>query len=213
MNRLRLPIGVQDFQGLRGRGCYYVDKTPLIRQLVDRGSHYFLSRPRRFGKSLLVDTLRELFSGNEPLFRGLHIHGHWDWSEAHPVVHLSFGGKYNEPGDLASNVRAQMLVIERRAGLENAPRDMPGPDRLWTAAGSPSCNDEPASRRTCGRVRQADPRCARQSGIGTIEPRLPSRVLWSHQGQCASRSVRLCHRGQYVLEGEPVFWPEQLEGH
>lgn len=132
MNRLRLPIGVQDFQGLRGRGCYYVDKTPLIQRLVDQGDHYFLSRPRRFGKSLLLDTLHELFAGNEPLFRGLHIHGHWDWSEPHPVVHLNFGGKYNEPGNLASNVHTQLHLIERRAGFDNGPQDVTGPDRLWT---------------------------------------------------------------------------------
>ena len=54
--------------------------------------HYFLSRPRRFGKSLLLDTLRELFAGNEPLFRSLAIHGNWDWSDSHPVVRLSFDG-------------------------------------------------------------------------------------------------------------------------
>ncbi|MDE0094962.1 MAG: AAA family ATPase, partial [Gammaproteobacteria bacterium] len=70
----RLPIGIQDFRTLREEGCYYVDKTPLIRELLDRGRYYFLSRPRRFGKSLLVDTLQELFAGSEELFRGLDIH-------------------------------------------------------------------------------------------------------------------------------------------
>ncbi|MDE0105858.1 MAG: AAA family ATPase [Bryobacterales bacterium] len=130
MNRLRLPIGVQNFQRLRARGCYYADKTPLIRQLVDQGDYYFLSRPRRFGKSLLVDTFHELFAGNEPLFRGLHIHRHWDWSEAHPVVHLNFGGQYDEPGNLASNVHTQLHLIERRAGFDNGPKALTGPDRL-----------------------------------------------------------------------------------
>ena len=198
MNRLRLPIGVQDFRGLRGRGCYYVDKTPLIQRLVDQGDHYFLSRPRRFGKSLLLDTLHELFAGNEPLFRGLHIHAHWDWSEPHPVVHLNFGGKYNEPGNLASNVHAQLHLVERRAGFDNPPKDLTGPDRLRNLAGSPSHHDWPTSRCAGRRVRQADPRCARRSGSGNSEPRLPAQVLRGHQGLRPARSVRFRHWGQRV---------------
>ena len=73
MQRRQLPTGIQSFQRLREKGCYYVDKTPLIAELIERGEHYFLSRPRRFGKSLLLDTLRELFAGNEELFRGLAV--------------------------------------------------------------------------------------------------------------------------------------------
>jgi len=57
MTRQRLPIGIQNFARLRETDSYYVDKTPLIRDLVDRGDYWFLSRPRRFGKSLLLDTL------------------------------------------------------------------------------------------------------------------------------------------------------------
>ncbi len=68
MQRKKLPIGVQTFAKIRGDDYDYVDKTPFIYQLVREGSYYFLSRPRRFGKSLLVDTLAELFAGNEPLF-------------------------------------------------------------------------------------------------------------------------------------------------
>ena len=62
----KLPIGIQTFREIREDNCYYVDKTAFIRRLVDEGKHYFLSRPRRFGKSLLVDTLKELFEGNAP---------------------------------------------------------------------------------------------------------------------------------------------------
>ena len=100
LNRRKLPLGVEDFRTIRGEDYYYVDKTPFIRHLIGGGRRYFLSRPRRFGKSLLLDTLLELFEGNEPLFRGLDIHGHWDWSVRYPVVLLSFGGKYIEPEDL-----------------------------------------------------------------------------------------------------------------
>ena len=91
MTRRKLPIGMQTFRKIREGHCYYVDKTAYIRQLLDKGEHYFLSRPRRFGKSLFLDTCKELFEGNEPLFEGLAIHDRWDWSVRHPVLRLSFG--------------------------------------------------------------------------------------------------------------------------
>ncbi len=130
MHRRQLPIGIQSFRRLREKDCYYVDKTPLIAELIDRGEYYFLSRPRRFGKSLLIDTLRELFSGNEPLFQGLAIHNQWDWSETHPVVRLSFDGKNYEPGDLEGSILNQLTIIERNAGLDPAPSTLDGPGRL-----------------------------------------------------------------------------------
>ena len=69
--------------------------------MVEGGKHYFLSRPRRFGKSLFLDTLKEPFEGSEALFRGLDIHDHWNWPLGHPVVRLSFGaGNFREPGHL-----------------------------------------------------------------------------------------------------------------
>ena len=129
MTRRRLPIGIQSFRRLRDTDSYYVDKTPLIREMVSQGDHYFLSRPRRFGKSLLLDTLRSLFEGCEDLFRGLEIHDHWDWSVRHPVVRLSFDGKYTEPGDLERNILTQLDVIERNAGL-TASACRTGPERL-----------------------------------------------------------------------------------
>ena len=58
MTRRRLPIGIQTFRTLRERDCYYVDKTAFIERLLEEGTHYFLSRPRRFGKSLFLDTLK-----------------------------------------------------------------------------------------------------------------------------------------------------------
>ena len=120
MTRRQLPIGIQDFRTIREQDFYYVDKTALIQRLVNQGRYYFLSRPRRFGKSLLVDTLQELFEGNESLFRGLDIHEHWDWSIRHPVVRLSFDGNYSEPGNLHNNIISQLAMIERDAGLEPA---------------------------------------------------------------------------------------------
>jgi hypothetical protein len=86
-----LPISIQTFRKLREGGFCYVDKTAHIAHL-DRKTvrAYFLSRPRRFGKSLFVDTLKELFEGSEALFRGLYIHDRWDWEQHYPVIVLDF---------------------------------------------------------------------------------------------------------------------------
>ncbi len=130
MTRHQLPIGIQDFRTIREQNCYYVDKTSHIRRLIEMGRYYFLSRPRRFGKSLLIDTLQELFEGNQPLFQGLDIHDHWDWSVQYPVVRLSFDGKHNEPGDLAQSIETQLTIIERNAGLDSAQSPGSGPERL-----------------------------------------------------------------------------------
>ena len=118
MKRRKLPAGIQNFREVREQDCYYVDKTALVHRLVTEGKHYFLSRPRRFGKSLLVDTIKELFEGNEPLFRGLAIHQHWDWTERHPVVRLSFaGGSFRKPGNLEADVADQLADLEEEAGV------------------------------------------------------------------------------------------------
>ena len=118
MTRRRLPIGIQTFRTVREDGCYYVDKTPYIRRLLDEGTHYFLSRPRRFGKSLFLDTCKQLFEGNEALFEGLAIHGRWDWSVRHPVVHLSFGsGHFQGPDDLRTEVMDRLEVVESEAAV------------------------------------------------------------------------------------------------
>ncbi len=130
MTRQRFPIRIQDFQKIRSENFYYVDKTALIQRLVDEGYHYFLSRPRQFGKSLLVDTLASLFEGREDLFRGLAIHPNWDWSSPHPVLRLRFEGRYNEPGDIERDILTQLDGIERRAGLPPSSKRT-GPERLF----------------------------------------------------------------------------------
>ena len=118
MHRRRLPIGMQTFRTLREENAYYVDKTPYVRRLVDEGTHYFLSRPRRFGKSLFLDTLKELFEGNEALFAGLHIHDGWPWSKRHPVVRLDFaGGNYRERGALQARVMEMLAAAEGGAAV------------------------------------------------------------------------------------------------
>ena len=129
MTRRRLPIGIQTFRTLRERDCYYVDKTAYVERLLDEGTHYFLSRPRRFGKSLFLDTLKELFQGSEELFEGLHIHAGHDWSERHPVVRLSFGGSsFTEPAHLHANVLAQLEGVAEQQGV--SVRYATGPERF-----------------------------------------------------------------------------------
>ena len=127
MAKRRLPIGIQTFRKVREENCYYVDKTAFIERLVAEGTHYFLSRPRRFGKSLFLDTLKELFEGNEALFKGLHVHAGWTWGEPHPVVRLSFaGGSFTQPDIVADNVMEQLAAVERRHGVEANYRTAPG---------------------------------------------------------------------------------------
>ena len=127
MNKRRLPIGIQTFRKIREQNYYYVDKTAYIRRLLDGGTHYFLSRPRRFGKSLFLDTLKEVFESNEPLFKGLYIHDLWDWSVRHPVLRLSFGsGNFKESGYVEATLMEQLAAAERRAGVVSEFATAPG---------------------------------------------------------------------------------------
>ena len=125
----RLPIGIQTFREIREEGHYYVDKTGFAVKLVEQGKHYFLSRPRRFGKSLFVDTLKDLFEGHRHLFRYLHAWDHWDWSVRYPVVRFEFGrGHFGEQGQLEVSLMAQLDGVHRRTGLNS--RYNSGPERL-----------------------------------------------------------------------------------
>ena len=86
----KLALGHQEFSQVIKNNCIYVDKTETIYKLVTKGTHYFLSRPRRFGKSLLANTLQELFLGNKELFKGLWIYDKWDWEKNYQVIKISF---------------------------------------------------------------------------------------------------------------------------
>lgn len=110
---LELPIGIQSFKELRTGGYLYVDKTRHIYELAKR-KYYFLSRPRRFGKSLLVSTLKELYEGNRALFDDLWIADKWDWEKRHPVVHIPFSSiGYKEIGlEAALHKRLDDIAVE-----------------------------------------------------------------------------------------------------
>ena len=128
-SKRRLPIGIQTFRKVRESNCHYVDKTAFVRRIVEEGTHYFLSRPRRFGKSLFLDTLKELFACSRDLFEGLAVEPHWDWSRPHAVVRLSFGsGCFDEPGGLHDTVLTQLRSHERRTGIRLDSRQ--GPNRF-----------------------------------------------------------------------------------
>ncbi|RKX84841.1 MAG: hypothetical protein DRP58_06685, partial [Spirochaetes bacterium] len=101
----KLPTGIQTFSEIREDNYAYVDKTEHIYNLISSGKYYFLSRPRRFGKSLLIDTISELFKGSKEYFKGLFIYDKWDWESKYPVIKISFGsGDYSILKDEIRNI-------------------------------------------------------------------------------------------------------------
>ncbi len=98
------PIGIQTFADIRRGGYVYVDKTALIHRLASTGKYYFLSRPRRFGKSLLVSTMEAYFRGQKELFDGLAIASLEKEWQKNPVFHLDFSGKAYNAADVRFKV-------------------------------------------------------------------------------------------------------------
>lgn len=118
-HRLILPIGIDTFSIIRQEGFYYVDKTRFAWEMSQQAGYYFLSRPRRFGKSLFLDTLKELFEGNRALFEDLYIHDKWDWTRIFPVVRISFGeGVLATRADLDAKIREMLLDNQQRLGVQ-----------------------------------------------------------------------------------------------
>ena len=112
------PIGIQNFESLRRDGYVYIDKTDKIHALVSTGKYYFLSRPRRFGKSLLVSTLEAYFQGKKELFNGLAIDLlEQDWTE-YPVLHIDLSGVAYDAKEILQNVLSQKLSeLEMKYGI------------------------------------------------------------------------------------------------
>lgn len=115
----KLPIGIQTFEEIRANGYLYVDKTALVYRIVNEGKPYFLSRPRRFGKSLLLSTFEAYFQGKKELFQGLAIEKlETDWKE-YPVLHLDLNArKYESGADLEAMLNQHLEQWERTYGLE-----------------------------------------------------------------------------------------------
>ena len=115
---MKLPIGIQDFESLRKDGYLYVDKTEQVYRLVSEGRYYFLSRPRRFGKSLLLSTIKALFQGKRELFAGLAIDKKedWDWA-VHPVLHLDLNTeKFSTKEALENKINTFLSIEEEKYG-------------------------------------------------------------------------------------------------
>ncbi|GHT78661.1 ATPase AAA [Bacteroidia bacterium] len=110
-----LPIGIQSFEELRSGDFLYVDKTKEIHQLT-RSHIVFLSRPRRFGKSLLISTLGELYKGNKSLFEGLHIYDKWDWTKRYPVIRIDWTSiKHDSKEEME---RSMSTFLKRQANVQ-----------------------------------------------------------------------------------------------
>ena len=118
---MKYPIGIQSFEQIREDGFVYVDKTALIYDLVTNGKIYFFSRPRRFGKSLLISTLENFFLGRRDLFRGLAIDSlEKDWAE-YPVFHLDFNAiNFIKPNALEEVLMDFVVKAERMYGIESS---------------------------------------------------------------------------------------------
>ena len=113
----KFPIGIQNFQGLREDGYVYVDKTAFVYELATTGKYYFLSRPRRFGKSLLLSTIEAYYQGKKELFKGLALEQlEKDW-KVYPVFHFDLNtGRYTEPEALTSTLEYQFYLWEKEFG-------------------------------------------------------------------------------------------------
>jgi hypothetical protein len=115
----KYPIGIQTFSELVTEGYYYVDKTPWVHKMATEGKFYFLSRPRRFGKSLFLDTLRQAFLGKQEYFKGLFLENNWDWSVKYPVLKMSWGaGVLKSPEDLQDKFSYQLQIWSEECGLQ-----------------------------------------------------------------------------------------------
>ena len=114
----KLPIGLQNLREMRTQGYVYVDKTAHVARLAEEGKYYFLARPRRFGKSLLVDTLAEAFAGSRELFEELYLEQHWDWSRTYPVLRFDFGrGEVHTPDALEGKIAYQINTQAEALGI------------------------------------------------------------------------------------------------
>ena len=127
MSPKNLPLGINTLSVLRENNCVYVDKTEIAHRLIRIPGRFFLSRPRRFGKSLFVDTLKEIFEGNQKLFEGLYIHDQWDWSRKFPVIKIDFaGGVLKNRQELDVRILDILQENAEHLGVSYESTDIPG---------------------------------------------------------------------------------------
>ncbi len=116
-NLKKLPIGISTFSKIIDQDYLYIDKTKEAYELITHYQYAFLSRPRRFGKSLFIDTLQEIFEGNRKLFKGLYIDDKWDFDDKYPVIKISFSGSRDIEA-LKQNIFRNMNEAQEKLGIE-----------------------------------------------------------------------------------------------
>ncbi|MFN4131935.1 MAG: AAA family ATPase [Caldimicrobium sp.] len=124
----KLPIGIQSFEEIRDKkeNYVYVDKTRFAYELIVSGKYYFLSRPRRFGKSLFLSTLNAIFEGKKDLFKGLYIYDKWNWREKYPVIYLDFSeGVLNSEVLIIKYIHILLEVNQRKLEVECKEKEVP----------------------------------------------------------------------------------------
>ena len=115
----KLPLGIQNFREIITDNYVYVDKTQYIYNLINDAKYFFLSRPRRFGKSLLLDTIAEVFKGDKELFKGLWIYDSNHIFKKHPVVRIDMSNMANKnPGALEYSLLSELRKIAKREDLD-----------------------------------------------------------------------------------------------
>ncbi len=124
----KLPIGIQTFRKIREEDYLYVDKTECIHRLIASGGYFFLSRPRRFGKSLTLSTIKSIYRGERDLFQGLWIAERWDWQKVHPVIHISFSSIGYRTVGLEAAIEAELRLLGKQMGVQF---EQVGIDRLF----------------------------------------------------------------------------------
>ncbi|MCK5663221.1 MAG: AAA family ATPase, partial [Thiotrichaceae bacterium] len=116
----KLPLAITTFSDIRDKAqnYLYVDKTEIAWQLIERGKYYFLSRPRRFGKSLFIDTLSDLFKGKKTLFKGLSVYEQWDWDISYPVINISLNtGNFSSKEDIIERILDVLEHTKKHLGV------------------------------------------------------------------------------------------------
>ncbi|MEA1955471.1 MAG: ATP-binding protein [Campylobacterota bacterium] len=116
-NLKKLPVGIQTFDEIITKDYLYIDKTGIAYDLIDRYKYAFLSRPRRFGKSLFIDTLQNIFEGNKKLFKDLAIYDKWDFDITYPVIKISWDGKNRSIEDLEQRLQTTLEDNQQRLNL------------------------------------------------------------------------------------------------
>ena len=123
-----LPVALNTLAKLINGNCIYVDKTEIAWHLIRQPGAFFLSRPRRFGKSLFVDTLKEIFEGNQALFQGLFIHDKWNWKQVYPVIVIDFASAVlHSRSELDHRIRKILKLNQERLEVScSTDNDIPG---------------------------------------------------------------------------------------